>query len=723
MQGGDRRRTQAEIGRALADPTLRSTLRRAMATLYERRASAFGPAFDFEGQRSRARAIKEQALTRNAELLAELEQHISAAGGHFFFAHTGEDARRYIAGVTRAVEARLVVKSKSMTSEEIGLNGELESLGIEVVETDLGERIIQLAGEHPSHLIAPAIHKSKREIMQLFTEKMGVVDPPSDAEGLTRLVRRDLRGRFLRADVGVTGGNFVVAETGTLVLLENEGNIRLSTELPPVHIALVGMEKIVPRFADLAPLLELLPRSATGQLLSTYVSFIPAGGSRSEVLQTERAGTRRDREFHLVVLDNGRRAAAADPELRELLYCIRCGACLNACAPYRNVGGHVYGVEPYPGGIGCAWSYVTKGHAEAKSINGLCTTCSRCTEVCPTKVDIPWLNTVVKQRNNREFGAGLRQRIFARTDLLGAVLSPVAPVANAGLRSQPARLSLGLLGIDPEKRMPRYERETFLAWHARRSAATNGASAPSHKVVLFADCFMNHNLPQVGKAAVEVLEAAGARVTVLHTPCCGRPAMSQGLLAQPRRWARQNLSALGAMIEDGYDVVCIEPSCLSALRDGYARLLQHTPAAADPRLALLQTHSYDFSEYIVAGLRDGSLALDLASAGEAFVVHGHCHQKSLGIGNAPAEALRLLPGATVHETDALCCGMVGSFGYKREYSALSLAIGEELFEQLRGRDGVVVASGISCRSQIEQNTGRPVFHPAEVLRRALLLSH
>lgn len=373
MQGGDRRRTQAEIGRALADPALRSTLRRAMATLYERRASAFGPAFDFEGQRSRARAIKEQALTRNAELLAELEQHISAGGGHFFFAHTGEDARRYIAGVTRAVDARLVVKSKSMTSEETGLNGELESRGIEVVETDLGERIIQLAGEHPSHLIAPAIHKSKREIMQLFTEKMGVVDPPSDAEGLTRLVRRDLRGRFLRADVGVTGGNFVVAETGTLVLLENEGNIRLSTELPPVHIALVGMEKIVPRLADLAPFLELLPRSATGQLLSTYVSFIPPGGSRSEVLQTERAGTRRDREFHLVVLDNGRRAAAADPELRELLYCIRCGACLNACAPYRNVGGHVYGVEPYPGGIGCVWSYVTKGHAEAKSINGLCT--------------------------------------------------------------------------------------------------------------------------------------------------------------------------------------------------------------------------------------------------------------------------------------------------------------------------------------------------------------
>ena len=722
MQRDDHRRTQAAIGRALADPTLRSTLRRAMATLYERRASAFGPGFDVEEQRSHARTIKEEALARSAELLAELEQRISAAGGHFFFARTGEEARQYIAGIARAVDARLVVKSKSMTSEEIGLNRELESRGIEVVETDLGERIVQLAGEHPSHLIAPAIHKSKREIMQLFTEKMGIADPPSDAEGLTRLVRQDLRGRFLRADVGVTGGNFVVAETGTLVLLENEGNIRLSTELPPVHVALVGLEKIIPRFADLAPLLELLPRSATGQVLSTYVSFVPAGGACSEVLHTGRAGSARDREFHLVVLDNGRRAAAADPELRELLYCIRCGACLNACAPYRNVGGHVYGVEPYPGGIGCAWAYVTNGHAAARSINGLCTTCSRCTEVCPTKVDIPWLNTIVKERDNREFGAGLRQRIFARADLLGATLSPIAPVANAGLRSLPARVSLGLLGIDPQKRMPRYERETFLQWHARRRGAAVRASAPGRKVVLFADCFMNHNLPCVGKAAVEVLEAAGATVAVLHTPCCGRPALSQGLLTMPRRWAQQNLSLLGLMIEDGYDVVCIEPSCLSALRDDYARLLERTPAAADPRLALLQTHSYDFSEYVAAEVRGGSLVLDLAPLGEAFVVHGHCHQKSLGIGNAPAEALRLIPGATVHETDALCCGMVGSFGYKREYSALSRAIGEDLFEQLRAHDGQVVASGISCRSQIEQGAGRPVFHPAEVLRRALLPS-
>jgi iron-sulfur cluster protein len=725
MYDADHRRTEREIGLALADPTLRSTLRRAMATLYDRRASAFGPDFDFEALRSRARAIKEQALEHNAELLAELEHQVLAAGGRFFFARTSEDARRYVAEVARTAGARLVVKSKSMTSEEIGLNSALESLGIDVVETDLGERIIQLAGEHPSHLIVPAIHKSKGDIIQLFAETMGVPDPPSDAEGLTRLVRRDLRPRFLSADMGVTGANFVVAETGTLVLLENEGNIRLTTELPPVHVALAGLEKIVPRLGDLATLLELLPRSATGQLLSAYVSFISGAGARSEVLQTARAGPMREREFHLVILDNGRRAAADDAELRELLYCIRCGACLNACAPYRNVGGHVYGVNPYPGGIGCAWAYITKGHAEAKTINGLCTTCSRCTEVCPTKVDIPWLNTVIRQRNNREFGTGLRERIFARADLLGTALSPIAPIANAGLRTRPARASLAVLGIDPDRRLPRYERDTFTVWYGRRRRALGGQAhrqARGRKAVLFVDCFLNHNLPQVGKAAVEVLEAAGAQVAVVHTSCCGRPAMSQGLLEKPRRWALQNLDKLGPLLADGYDVVCLEPSCLSALRDDYRRLLEQTPWASDPRLLLLQAHSYDFAEYVVEGVRDGSLALSLASVPGPFVVHGHCHQKSLGVGNAATEALRLIPDAVVHEVDTLCCGMVGSFGYKREYSKLSRAIGEELFEQLQAHEGEVVTSGISCRTQIEQGLGRNVSHPAEIIGRALRTS-
>ncbi|MHB0979007.1 MAG: LUD domain-containing protein [Thermoleophilia bacterium] len=706
-----------EIHAALESPTLKRALGNAMATLSERRLTAFD-GFDFEGLRRQVRSMKEEALERNDELLARLVEAVETRGGRVKIAATAEQACAYITDLAQDRGVRLAVKSKSMVSEEIHLNQALESVGVEVIETDLGERIIQLAGERPSHLIVPAVHKTKDEVIDLFAETMGLDDLPTEAEELTRLVRDDLRERFLRADMGITGANFVVAETGTLVIVENEGNVRLSTQLPPIHVAVTGREKIVPRLEDVAAFLELLPRSATGQLLSSYVSFI-TGAPSTEVLDFGRAtgGSVNEREFHLVIVDNGRSAAAADPELREALYCIRCGACLNACAPYTRVGGHVYGADPYPGGIGCVWTYITKSHLEAKEINGLCTTCSRCTEVCPAMIDIPWLNTVVKERNNAEFGVGLRERVFARADLLGDALSLLAPAANPIISSRVGRAPLAWLGMDPARRSPRYEKVTLEAWFRRRGPSR--VPEPVRRAALFVDCFVNHNLPQVGRATVELLERTGVHVVLAHNACCGRPAMSQGMLTHPRAWAARNLEELGRLVAEGYDIVCVEPSCLSTLRENYRRLLETTPLAEDPRLAALEERSYDVTEYLVLGAREGWSRLRFAPAEGEFVVHGHCHQKSLGIGSAPAEALRLVPGFTVHEVEALCCGMVGSFGYKAEYSELSQALGERLFERLTLHPGEVVACGISCRSQIEMGTGRHVVHPAEVLVRAL----
>ena len=248
------------------------------------------------------------------------------------------------------------------------------------------------------------------------------------------------------------------------------------------------------------------------------------------------------------------------------------------------------------------------------------------------------------------------------------------------------------------------------------------AGAPGYvrdRVALFVDCFVNHNLPEVGKAAVELLERAGVEVVLSHSECCGRPAMSQGLLARPRAWAASNLLELGCLIDDGYDIVCIEPSCLSALRDDYRRLLETTSLADDARIGALEEHAFDVTEYLLLRAREGRLRLRLGALDETFIVHGHCHQKSLGLGSVPAELLRLVPGATVHEVEALCCGLVGSFGYKAEYSALSRAIGAQLFDRIGEHDGQVVACGVSCRSQIEHGTGRSVVHPVEVLHRAL----
>jgi iron-sulfur cluster protein len=707
----------SEIHAALASPTLRRALGNAMETLGLRRESAFD-GIDFPEARRRVRGIKEYSLARNQELLARLISVVEQRGDHIFVAASAAEARDYVTDLAQARGVRLVVKSKSMVTEEIHLNPALEEAGVEVVETDLGERIIQLAGERPSHLIVPAVHKTKEEVISLFAHTMGISDPPTEAEGLTRLVRDDLRERFLRADMGITGANFVVADTGTLVVVENEGNVRLATQLPPIHVAVTGLEKLIARLDDVAPFLELLPRSATGQLLTSYISFI-TGRPSTQVTDFGRAtgAAVTERESHLVIVDNGRSAAMADHELREALYCIRCGACLNACAPYTTVGGHVYGADPYPGGIGCIWTYITKGHDEARDINGLCTTCSRCTEVCPVMIDIPWLNTVVKQRNNREFGVGFRERVFARTDLLGDVLSPLGPSADALARTSVGRSVLTRLGVDEGIDLPHYERPTLERWFARRSHESVGASA--RRVVLFVDCFTNHNLPQVGMAAVRVLEAMGATVSLAHDPCCGRPAMSQGLLERPRAWAAENLVALGALIDAGCDVVCLEPSCLSTLREDYRRLLEATEWVDDRRVDLLEEHCFDVSEYVLMGARDGWSRLTLERRAGDFVVHGHCHQKSLGLGPAPAEALRLVPGVVVHEVDTLCCGMVGSFGYKREYAELSRAIGSKLYDLLAAHPGQIVTSGMSCRAQIEAGTGRKVVHPVEVLAEAL----
>jgi L-lactate dehydrogenase complex protein LldF len=281
-----------------------------------------------------------------------------------------------------------VVKSKSMATEEIELNHSLDQAGIEAVETDLGEYIIQLAKETPSHIIAPAIHKSKDDISELFSEKLNI-PYYTEPQDLTKIARETLREKFLKADMGVSGANFAVAETGTIVIVENEGNARLTTTLPRVHVALMGIEKVIPRFDDLAVFLSILARSATGQKMSSYVSLVTGPKRKGEKDGPE--------EFHLVLLDNGRANILASDETRESLYCIRCGACLNICPVYRKVGGHSYGWV-YSGPIGAIISPQLLGFDKAPDLPFASSLCGACKEVCPLKIDIPKVLLELRKR-------------------------------------------------------------------------------------------------------------------------------------------------------------------------------------------------------------------------------------------------------------------------------------------------------------------------------------
>ncbi len=367
--------------RALADPQLRSALRKLTVTFGERRAQAIASVDDWEGLRERARAIKDETLAHLDQYLADFADKAERAGAQIHWADDGKDVCQLIIRLLQERNAKQVVKSKSMATEEIHLNAALEAADITPVETDLGEWIIQLAHETPSHIVVPAIHKSKKQIADLFVEKLGI-EPTDDVDRLTSAARRILRQRFAEADAGISGVNFGVAETGSILILENEGNIRLTTSLPKIHIALMGIEKVIPRFADLDVFLKLLPRSGTGQRLTAYQSII-TGTKKSP-------GDEGPEEVHIILMDNGRSRMLAHPVTRQSLACIRCGACLNACPVYQQIGGHAYG-SVYPGPIGAVITPQLIGIGKAAQLPYASSLCGACREVCPVKIDIPEL--------------------------------------------------------------------------------------------------------------------------------------------------------------------------------------------------------------------------------------------------------------------------------------------------------------------------------------------
>src|SRR5438067_4093391 len=364
--------------KAMADAHLQEAYRSSTLRLYTHRLEAIAQVPGFQLLRERGRAIKRQVMDHLDFYLEQFSTNVEARGGKVHWATTGEEACAIIVDLAKRAGARKVVKAKTMVGEEIELNEALEAAGIRGVETDMGEFILQLARERPAHIVAPAIHKTRRDVADLFAAK---VDPErtEEPERLTAIARRALRHMFVKAGMGLSGANFAVAETGTIVTIENEGNIRFSTTAPRVHVALVGIEKIIPRLADLAVFLRLLARSGTGQKLTSYTSLLT--GPR-------RAGEDGPDEMHVVLIDNGRVSTLADPKMREALFRIRCGACLNTCPVYRRIGGHAYG-SVYPGPIGALITPLFQGLGNFKDLPQASSLCGACYEACPVKIDIP----------------------------------------------------------------------------------------------------------------------------------------------------------------------------------------------------------------------------------------------------------------------------------------------------------------------------------------------
>ena len=409
---------RSRVSQALGRARVRGNIRRAMDGLVQKRSAAFPDPLELEQLRDQAAAIRDQSLANLPNLLEQLEARCSENGIQVHWAEDAASANRLIIDLLSARDAQALLKGKSMVSEEIGLNRALESAGIEPVETDLGELIIQLAGDHPSHIVAPAVHKDRHEVAALFADCLPaeagdeadaapVAEPGAGAgaapderlaeiERLTARARRLMRERFRNLRAGLSGVNFAVAETGTLCLVENEGNGRLSTTAPDLHIAIMGIEKVIAGLDQLPPLLTLLTRSATGQSITTYVNLI-SGPRRAD----ERDGPH---EVHLVLLDNGRSRIHQDAELRLTLRCIRCGACMNHCPVYTRIGGHGYG-SVYPGPIGAILEPQLQGLEEMGELSEASSLCGACAEVCPVRIPIPSL--LNRLRHERAEGRSL----------------------------------------------------------------------------------------------------------------------------------------------------------------------------------------------------------------------------------------------------------------------------------------------------------------------------
>ena len=400
-------RFEKDSEKAIRNESLQKALVNVTDRFRSQRNKASSEVPNWEELRNKARQKKKETIANLDKYLLQLEESVVKAGGKVHWAKDSNVACQIILNIAKEGQVKSVVKSKSMATEEIELNDSFESSGIKVVETDLGEYIIQLAGEHPSHIIAPAIHKTKDDISKLFSEKLEIpyYEKP---EELTKVARERLRSEFLKADMGVSGANFAVAETGTIVVVENEGNARLTTTVPRIHVALVGIEKLIPRYEDLSLFLTVLARSATGQKSSTYVSFITGPKKQTDMDGPE--------EFHLVLLDNGRSKILASEETKESLYCIRCGACLNNCPVYRHVGGHSYGWA-YSGPIGAIITPQLLGIDKAPELPFASSLCGACHDVCPVKIDFPKVllelrkNVVKSKEKSSRAGAALLEKL------------------------------------------------------------------------------------------------------------------------------------------------------------------------------------------------------------------------------------------------------------------------------------------------------------------------
>ena len=549
---------KAQLGDALGNSFLRKTLDNFAVAYRTGRANAFA-GMDVDACVGEVAALKDEAACHLDELFLAFKEKAEAAGAIVHMARNAGEANDIIARIARENGVKTVVKSKSMTAEETLLNHRLEDDGLEVTESDLGEWIIQLRHEGPSHMVMPAIHLSRNQVADLFSEVTGSKQEP-DIDGLVKVARGELRRKFTGADMGISGANFAIADTGTIGIVTNEGNARLTTTLPRIHVALAGIDKLVPSLEDALKILRVLPRNATGQAITTYGTWITG----SVPCETGEDGKK---QLHIVFLDNGRRALAADPEFSQTLRCVRCGACANVCPVYRLVGGHNYG-HIYIGAIGFILTYFLHSRDKAENLVQNCLNCGACKAVCAGGIDLPRLIKEIQARISDEKGHSgsnvLIGKLLSDRKLFHAALR-VASIAQKPVAEKTGFIRhLPLIFSNEQKfrKLPALAKTPFRdMWPKVKPKA----ETPRFKVALFSGCVQDFVYPEQVVAGAKLLARRGADLSFpMGQSCCGLPALMIGEKRAAREVAWKNIRAIDAA---GFDyIVTMCASCASHLK-------------------------------------------------------------------------------------------------------------------------------------------------------------
>jgi iron-sulfur cluster protein len=686
-----------KVRKALKDKNLQKALERTSSHHFKKFSHTTNH-IPWKEYKERAKEIREGCIKKLPQLIQKFTREAEEAGARVYRASTTKEALSQIEKILLQREAEFIVKSKSMVSEEIGLNRYLEKKGYRVVETDLGEWIIQMAKERPSHITAPALHKTKEEMAELLSRHLGKTIPP-DSQEIVKHARKEMRKAFLEADIGITGANIAVAESGTLVIISNEGNARLVTSLPPVHIALVTTEKFVETLEQASSLIKALTIASSGMKMTSYVSFI-TGPSRTTDIEKELViGVHGPQELHIIILDNGRLEISEDDDLRKILNCLKCGGCMLVCPVFQAIGGHVFGGPVYPGGIGTLLTAITQSAKESSSPWDFCSDCRKCEEFCP--VSIPTSQIILKLKNQK--GPRLWEKALSTLFRKKGLSQTGAKILSL---LQKPWMENGYL-----RNLPWAKEKSFPALRLKKPTAIEGKNG--EKVYLFEGCMGRLFFPEIRESVQEGLSRFGYRVvSPLSQHCCGAPSFHLGNKKDIERLVRKNLKSFQE--ENPRYILTICPTGNTMFKDIYPQI--------EPEFKQWEDKIFDFTEFVSKKglIPEKKKNIPLT---EVFY-HFPCHTLNQSdLKDEPKKVLESLGYKPRFEEEPFtCCGFCGVFSLKNP------EISDHLWAKKEKKIAKVMPSLAAtdcpgCLFQLKAGLKRKdhhpqIFHTAELFARA-----